>query len=142
MSQLPDELSQELELMTRVASLYYLEDVTQGAIADALGLSLPKVGRLLKKAREVFPHLWYWHDASGMPGCPWYHGSYLLALELWSSYPSLGLAEVVARCTHLTLQPGARRTAQLIAAIGTGMRRVRPVALDGTMLGREEENPS
>jgi DNA-binding transcriptional regulator LsrR (DeoR family) len=52
MSQPPDDLSQEIELMTRVASLYYLEDVTQGEIADALGLSRPKVGRLLKKARE------------------------------------------------------------------------------------------
>ncbi|HEV8193550.1 MAG TPA: sugar-binding domain-containing protein, partial [Ktedonobacterales bacterium] len=52
MSQPPDDLSQEIELMTRVASLYYLEDITQGEIADALGLSRPKVGRLLKKARE------------------------------------------------------------------------------------------
>jgi DNA-binding transcriptional regulator LsrR (DeoR family) len=52
MSQPPDDLSQDIELMTRVASLYYLEDITQGEIADALGLSRPKVGRLLKKARE------------------------------------------------------------------------------------------
>lgn len=52
MTQLPFELSQELELMTRVASLYYLEDITQGEIAELLGLSRPKVGRLLKKARE------------------------------------------------------------------------------------------
>jgi DNA-binding transcriptional regulator LsrR (DeoR family) len=32
--------------------MYYLEDVTQGEIADKLGLSRPKVGRLLKRARE------------------------------------------------------------------------------------------
>ena len=38
--------------MTRVASLYYLDDMTQGEIADSLGLSRPKVGRLLKRARE------------------------------------------------------------------------------------------
>src|SRR5215467_2182208 len=52
MSRARGELSQEVELMTRAASLYYLEDITQGEIADTLGLSRPKVGRLLKKARE------------------------------------------------------------------------------------------
>ncbi len=82
MSQPPDELSQEIELVTRVASLYYLEDVTQGETADALGLSRPRVGWLLKKARAA--------DRGHRPG----------------------------------------------------MRRVRHVALDGTMRGREEENPS
>lgn len=46
------DLSQDVELMTRVASLYYLDDMTQGEIADSLGLSRPKVGRLLKRARE------------------------------------------------------------------------------------------
>ena len=52
MSESADALTQDIELMTRVASLYYLEDSTQGEIADALGLSRPKVGRLLKRARE------------------------------------------------------------------------------------------
>jgi len=41
----------EVELLTRVASLYYLEDATQAEIAAALGLSRPKVARLLSKAR-------------------------------------------------------------------------------------------
>ncbi len=41
----------EIELLTRVASLYYLEDATQAQIAAALGLSRPKVARLLSKAR-------------------------------------------------------------------------------------------
>src|SRR5579862_2429455 len=38
--------------MTRVASMYYLEDINQGNIADQLGLSRPKVGRLLKRAKQ------------------------------------------------------------------------------------------
>ena len=37
--------------MTRAASAYYLQDATQGEVAELLGLSRPKVGRLLKKAR-------------------------------------------------------------------------------------------
>jgi DNA-binding transcriptional regulator LsrR (DeoR family) len=51
MSQPLIELTQEIELMTRVASLYYLEDITQAEIAEMCGLSRPKVGRLLRKAR-------------------------------------------------------------------------------------------
>ena len=49
MSQLPE---QEIELLTRVASLYYMEDSTQAEIASLLGLSRPKVGRLLRRARD------------------------------------------------------------------------------------------
>ena len=45
----------EVELLTRVASLYYLEDETQAEIAAALGLSRPKVARLLSKARALLP---------------------------------------------------------------------------------------
>jgi DNA-binding transcriptional regulator LsrR (DeoR family) len=41
----------EIELLTRVASLYYLEDSTQAEIASRLGYSRPKVARLLRKAR-------------------------------------------------------------------------------------------
>jgi DNA-binding transcriptional regulator LsrR (DeoR family) len=47
-----NELSHDAELLSRVASLYYLEDITQAEIATMLGLSRPKVGRLLKRARD------------------------------------------------------------------------------------------
>jgi deoxyribonucleoside regulator len=40
------------ELLARIASLYYEEEMTQGAIAKQFGLSRVKVYRLLKKARE------------------------------------------------------------------------------------------
>ena len=41
----------DIELMTRVASQYYLEGMTQEAVARSLRLSRPKVGRLLDRAR-------------------------------------------------------------------------------------------
>jgi DNA-binding transcriptional regulator LsrR (DeoR family) len=46
-------LTSSLELLTRVASMYYLEDMTQEGIAAQLGLSRPKVGRLLGQAKEA-----------------------------------------------------------------------------------------
>lgn len=45
-------LTSSMELLTRVASMYYLEDMTQEKIAAELGLSRPKVWRLLGQARE------------------------------------------------------------------------------------------
>ena len=43
----------DIELMTRLASLYYLDNLTQLEIAERVGLSRIKVVRLLKKARNV-----------------------------------------------------------------------------------------
>jgi DNA-binding transcriptional regulator LsrR (DeoR family) len=43
----------DVELMTRVATQYYLEGMTQEAVAHSLRLSRPKVGRLLDRARRV-----------------------------------------------------------------------------------------
>jgi|HubBroStandDraft_4_1064222.scaffolds.fasta_scaffold31909_2 DNA-binding transcriptional regulator LsrR (DeoR family) len=43
----------DIELMTRVASRYYLDGMTQEAVARSLRLSRPKVGRLLDRARSV-----------------------------------------------------------------------------------------
>lgn len=41
------------ELLARIASLYYEQDMTQNAIADLLGLSRVKVHRLLREARNA-----------------------------------------------------------------------------------------
>ncbi|HEY6469745.1 MAG TPA: sugar-binding transcriptional regulator [Candidatus Dormibacteraeota bacterium] len=43
----------DIDLMTRVASRYYLEGMTQEAVARSLRLSRPKVGRLLDRARAT-----------------------------------------------------------------------------------------
>jgi DNA-binding transcriptional regulator LsrR (DeoR family) len=49
----PRGVDRDIELMTRVASQYYLEGMTQEAVARSLRLSRPKVGRLLERARTV-----------------------------------------------------------------------------------------
>jgi len=41
------------ELLARIASMYYEDEMTQNAIAKALGLSRVKIYRLLKQARET-----------------------------------------------------------------------------------------
>jgi galactose mutarotase-like enzyme len=85
---------------------------------------------------ETFPHLWYWHDANGTSGYPWYGNGYVLALEPWSSFPSMGLSEAVVRNTHIRIEPGESRSAQITATIDTGMHRVGHVSLEGAITGR------
>jgi hypothetical protein len=113
------------------ADLVYLNNLVEGWYA-VTNRSL-EVSFGLAWTVETFPHLWYWHDANGTSGYPWYGSGYVLALEPWSSYPSLGLPQAVARGTHITLQPGEERRARLTAVIGTGMQRVGRVTLDGSM---------
>lgn len=43
----------ELDLITEVAALYYLDQVTQEELSQRLDISRTKVGRLLRRAREI-----------------------------------------------------------------------------------------
>ncbi len=53
MPQSEQDTSGNIELLTRIASLYYLDNLTQAEISIRIGLSRIKVVRLLKKAREL-----------------------------------------------------------------------------------------
>ena len=53
MLQFPDKDHSFLELLTRMASLYYLEGKTQVEVAHALGISRQKVQRMLQQAKEL-----------------------------------------------------------------------------------------
>jgi galactose mutarotase-like enzyme len=111
------------------ADLVYLTDLPEGWYA-VTNPSL-KVSFGMAWTVETFKHLWLWHDANGSAGYPWYSKGYVLALEPWSSYPSMGLAEAVSRNTHIILQPGETRNASLTAVVSIGAQRVRQVTLDG-----------
>jgi len=52
MIDMPATTETQLELMTRAAALYYLEDATQAEVAARLGLSRVKAGRLIRQARD------------------------------------------------------------------------------------------
>ncbi len=52
MSDSTQRIASDIDLMTEVAMLYYLENVTQEAIAKRFDLSRAKVSRLLKRARD------------------------------------------------------------------------------------------
>jgi len=47
------EYRDDVRLITRIAHMYYEDELTQNDIAKKLGISRPKVSRLLKRAREL-----------------------------------------------------------------------------------------
>jgi galactose mutarotase-like enzyme len=113
------------------ADLLYLTDLREGWFTIANPRLNVRVG--MAWTLETFPYLWYWHDANGTPGYPWYSESYVLALEPWSSTPSMGLAEAVKRGTHLTLAPGEQRQTRLTTVVEPSGEQVRGVDLEGVM---------
>jgi hypothetical protein len=115
--------------------LLFLTDLPEGWCAITNQRQRVSVG--MAWTRDVFPHLWYWHEANGAPGYPWYGQGYVLALEPWSSYPGMGIAEAITRGTHMTLGPGEQRSVHLTAALGTGHTRVSRVSLDGEIVGSD-----
>lgn len=49
----PTPIDAELRLMVRAARMYYLDNLTQQEIGEALGFSRVKINRLLQRAREL-----------------------------------------------------------------------------------------
>ncbi|MGQ9472873.1 MAG: sugar-binding domain-containing protein, partial [Candidatus Caldatribacteriaceae bacterium] len=49
----PKKILENIDMVVKVAELYYLSDLNQGKIAEIMGISPQKVFRLLKKAKEL-----------------------------------------------------------------------------------------
>jgi hypothetical protein len=82
----------------------------------------------------LFRFLWLWQEFDYTKGFPWWGRTYTMALEPWTSYPTLGLPEAIARGTQLTLQPGQVVTTRLVASAFAGIAHVSRVEDDGTVL--------
>src|SRR5262249_12763335 len=66
---------------------------------------------------NVFRYLWLWQELDYAKGYPWWGRTYTVALEPWTSYPTLGLPEAVARKTQLTLAAGQSVSTWLSAVV-------------------------
>lgn len=65
-----------------------------------------------------FPHAWYWLEAGGSDGFPWYSSAYVLAIEPATSYPGQGVHAVRTKTgTHLRVVPGETRSGQVSLSI-------------------------
>jgi hypothetical protein len=63
---------------------------------------------------EQFPFAWYWLEAGGTGGFPWYHAAYVLGIEPATSYPAQGLHAAQAKTgTQVRFAAGETRTSTL-----------------------------
>jgi Domain of unknown function (DUF4432) len=65
--------------------------------------------------KAVFEYLWLWQELATGTGYPWWRQVYTVALEPWTSYPTLGLPEAVRRGTQLVVPAGADVETSLVA---------------------------
>ncbi len=92
-----------------------------------------RVGFAMRWDGALFRYLWLWQELGGATGFPWWGRAYAVALEPWTSYPTLGLPEAVARGAQLVLQPGQAVATRLTATIYSGIAEVTGVDEDGTV---------
>jgi galactose mutarotase-like enzyme len=83
---------------------------------------------------DLFRYLWLWQELGRASGFPWWGRTHAVALEPWTSYPTLGLPEAIRRDTQLTLQPGQTVETRLVATAYRSNGRVTGVAEDGAVL--------
>jgi hypothetical protein len=75
------------------------------------------VGLEVRWDASVLPYLWCWREAGASADYPWYGRDYLLGLEPFSSYPTLGLAAAADNGSALTFGPGESRCLEWSAAV-------------------------
>jgi galactose mutarotase-like enzyme len=58
---------------------------------------------------QTFPYAWYWMEAGGRKGFPWFSDAYVLAIEPASSWPGRGIAQIrESTGTQIAIAPGER----------------------------------
>lgn len=68
---------------------------------------------------QTLPYAWYWLEAGGRRGFPWFGSAYVLGLEPCTSYPTGGITQIRALTgTHLTFQPGETHVRQVAVSVG------------------------
>jgi galactose mutarotase-like enzyme len=103
---------------TGVDRMAYLSDFAGDPWAR---LSNPEAGleATLSWDGGSFPYAWYWLEAGGTAGFPWYNAAYVFAIEPASSYPGQGLHAARRKtATHLRMLPGETRTAWVTLSVG------------------------
>lgn len=105
----------------------YLTDFEEGWFA----LTEPDegVGFACRWSATVLPYLLFWQNYRGARGAPWYGRAYTVALEPQSTFP----ASYERGAPRLRLAPGASLELSLATSAFQSGRRVRHVAMDGTV---------
>jgi hypothetical protein len=109
----------------------YLVDLDEGwygltntELGFGVGLVWPK---------EFFPCVWLWQELNGSLGYPWYGRAYVMGVEIWTSWPGLGLKAVQEAGTAQTIAPGSTVAVSFRAVFYEGAGEVHRIRPDGTV---------
>ena len=97
-------------------------------------IASPGHGFALRWDAGVFKYLWLWQEFASGTGYPWWKRTYAVALEPWTSYPTLGLPEAVRRGTQLILPAGGSVETSLVAVGFVPAGEVTGVGVNGDVL--------
>jgi len=96
-------------------------------------IASPAHGFAMRWDADMFKYLWLWQELTPADGYPWWKRVYTVALEPWTSFPTLGLPEAVRRGTQLVLPAGASTETSLVAVSFAPAGDVIGVDADGTV---------
>lgn len=96
------DLSLMLSKDANIADMLYFKDFDKEASYEIINYN-KKISFNVSWDSNVMPYAWMWLVAGGSYGYPWYGNTYSLAIEPWSSYPSLGLKEAINNKSALRL---------------------------------------
>jgi hypothetical protein len=113
----------------RVNNMGYLVDLREGwygltnrELGFGVGLVWPK---------EFFPVVWLWQELNGSFGHPWFGRAYVMGVEIWTSWPGLGLNAAQAAGTARTIGPGATDETSFRAVFYESRNGIRHLDPDG-----------
>lgn len=112
------DLSEPPEARSGTSRRAFLGDFDGGAV---LGIRNPE--RDLEARVEwdaaTLPYAWYWLEAGGRAGFPWFGAEYVLGLEPCTSFPTGGIAAIRELTgTHLTFAPGEALHREVSVVVG------------------------
>lgn len=111
--------------------MVYLTDFN-GPAWYAITNPVQRTGFAMRWDQNLFRYLWLWQELRAGTGYPWWGRTHAVALEPWTSYPTLGLPTAIQRGTQLIMQPGQTMMTRLVATVFAGITRVAGVESDGT----------
>jgi hypothetical protein len=114
---------------TEMAYLYDFEGPAWYAITSGER----QAGFAMRWDGDLFSYLWLWQELGVSKGFPWWGRTYTVALEPWTGYPTLGLAEAIKAGTQLTVAPGQTITTSLLATAYHGVSAVGGVSENGSV---------
>jgi hypothetical protein len=120
-----------------IREMAYLCDLEDGWYA--ITNPVRKVGFGVRFDPALFRTIWYWQElGAAAKGFPWWGRMHTTALEPWTSYPGMGLAEAVKNGSALLLQPGQVIETRLIALAYAGLEQVSRITPEGEAISGDK----